>query len=506
MTGVCECGRKVNKTFKQRILADGYSLKDAESMTEFSNIDLDSNMCLGCYAALRDEWCNWEGRCDLEESQTSAEFQRMTPGKVIGMVVQGRPLKRVKKDKFNKLGLAETKLDLLKLEEEQLQEGKRLKAAILAAVLALGGMSSASAWGKAKKAPDLEQAIEQAVQKLPETIEIADEDYNLTKAGEELKAVAQKAGYTNEFETTGFNELCNYLADNDCVMLIGGKPFAKVGSLSTSYKAQKLAVERCGLFENRNIHSKQEEIMMKKKLRESKINPEDLPFVGPNNVIDYLKKWSKFENVEPFQHSENNRGFYFEANGQRYRVYKETPQMPRKWQGYVIETGEDRISDRTQLYRGAGYTELLADLSDLQKEALGKTLYENKRSKKMRESYDAIGVEIQTSLEDGIITESEANALLKADIKISVPDIPYLLEGLKKKGIALEDVMVLDYGPEKFEKAAEDLGFDGVYKVTVDTNSGWEDLYYGWNYASSKLVVLKKVTTLALAEDRKRSW
>lgn len=242
------------------------------------------------------------------------------------------------------------------------------------------------------------------------------------------------------------------------------------------------------------------------KLGESKINPEDLPFAGPNNVIDYLKKWSKFENVEPFQHSENNRGFYFEANGQRYRVYKETPQMPRKWQGYVIETGEDRISDRTQLYRGAGYTELLADLSDLQKEALGKTLYEGKKMKESRtKPYDTIGVEIQTSLEDGTITESEANSLMStADIKIGTPDIPYVLEGLKKKGVVLEDVKAIDYGPEKFDAAAEDLGFDGTYKITVNTESGWEDLYYGWNYASSKLVALKKVTTLALAERRKR--
>lgn len=67
--GTCDCGSKTKYTFRQRIERDGYSSKDAESMADFADEDLDNEMCLKCYTDIRDDWCQYTGRDKLKEAK-----------------------------------------------------------------------------------------------------------------------------------------------------------------------------------------------------------------------------------------------------------------------------------------------------------------------------------------------------------------------------------------------------------------------------------------------------
>lgn len=67
--GTCDCGSKTKYTFRQRIERDGYSSKDAESMADFADEDLDNEMCFDCYLAIRDDWCQYTGRDKLKEAK-----------------------------------------------------------------------------------------------------------------------------------------------------------------------------------------------------------------------------------------------------------------------------------------------------------------------------------------------------------------------------------------------------------------------------------------------------
>lgn len=60
--GVCDCGNRTNKTFRQRAELDGYDPEDIESLADFADLDLDNDLCQGCYATIRDEWLAWNNR------------------------------------------------------------------------------------------------------------------------------------------------------------------------------------------------------------------------------------------------------------------------------------------------------------------------------------------------------------------------------------------------------------------------------------------------------------
>lgn len=137
-------------------------------------------------------------------------------------------------ERFNEI---EKKLnEALNLDEEKLEEGKKLKAAILTAILAIGAISPSFAKNtkniKRNLSPD--QKIENACNSLKGLygskicIENADLD--------ELKNALEEAGIVNEFGSAGLRELCETLRDNGITLVNedGSNILTQSGSLFRS--------------------------------------------------------------------------------------------------------------------------------------------------------------------------------------------------------------------------------------------------------------------------------
>lgn len=67
----CDCGTRTSYTFGQRAKRDGYSDEDAQSMADFADLDLNNDLCQKCYAQIRDDWCQYNGKDKLKESEES---------------------------------------------------------------------------------------------------------------------------------------------------------------------------------------------------------------------------------------------------------------------------------------------------------------------------------------------------------------------------------------------------------------------------------------------------
>jgi len=110
--------------------------------------------------------------------------------------------------------------EALNLDEEKLEEGQKLKAAILTAILAIGAISPSFAKSaKSIKRENLppEQKIEKACDSLKtkygSKICIEDDDFG------ELKNALEEAGIVNEFGRAGLRELCETLRDNGITLV-----------------------------------------------------------------------------------------------------------------------------------------------------------------------------------------------------------------------------------------------------------------------------------------------
>lgn len=110
--------------------------------------------------------------------------------------------------------------EALNLNEEKLEEGQKLKAAILTAILAIGAISPSFAKNvknMEKRNLSPEQKIENACNSLKGLYgsKICIEDADL----DELKNALEEAGIVNEFGSAGLRELCETLRDNGITLV-----------------------------------------------------------------------------------------------------------------------------------------------------------------------------------------------------------------------------------------------------------------------------------------------
>lgn len=138
-------------------------------------------------------------------------------------------------ERFNEI---EKKLnEALNLNEEKLEEGKKLKAAILTAILAIGAISPSfakNAKSIEKRNLSPEQKIENACNSLKELYgsKICIEDADL----DELRNALEEADIVNEFGKAGLRELCETLRDNGITLVNedGSNILTQSGSLFRS--------------------------------------------------------------------------------------------------------------------------------------------------------------------------------------------------------------------------------------------------------------------------------
>ncbi len=137
-------------------------------------------------------------------------------------------------ERFNEI---EKKLnEALNLDEEKLEEGKKLKAAILTAILAIGAISPSFAKNAKIEKRNLspEQKIENACNSLKELYgsKICIEDADL----DELRNALEEADIVNEFGKAGLRELCETLRDNGITLVNedGSNILTQSGSLFRS--------------------------------------------------------------------------------------------------------------------------------------------------------------------------------------------------------------------------------------------------------------------------------
>ncbi len=137
-------------------------------------------------------------------------------------------------ERFNEI---EKKLnEALNLDEEKLEEGKKLNAAILTAILAIGAISPSFAKNAKIEKRNLspEQKIENACNSLKELYgsKICIEDADL----DELRNALEEADIVNEFGKAGLRELCETLRDNGITLVNedGSNILTQSGSLFRS--------------------------------------------------------------------------------------------------------------------------------------------------------------------------------------------------------------------------------------------------------------------------------